>query len=103
MAHGRTKAPHLSITTYSGHSPSSDNLGLSSPASGEVAHRLAPIASLSRTLKVRGGIIAQTNRYLGGFCASQRIFPPQICQVLLLLPPIVGLTRWQAHIPHPLA
>ena len=37
----------------------------------------------SRTLKVRGGIISQANRYLGGFCSSQRIFPPQISQVLL--------------------
>jgi hypothetical protein len=36
----------------------------------------------SRTLKVRGGIITQANRYLGGFCSSQRIFPPQIIQVL---------------------
>src|SRR3979411_1625502 len=38
----------------------------------------------SRTLKVRGGIIPQADRYLGGFCASQRIFPPQIIQVLLV-------------------
>jgi hypothetical protein len=29
------------------------------------------------------GIITQANRYLGGFCSSQRIFPPQIIQVLL--------------------
>jgi hypothetical protein len=41
--------------------------------------------TLSRTLKVRGGIISQANRYLGGFCSSQRIFPPQIIQVLLLV------------------
>ncbi len=40
---------------------------------------------MSRTLKVRGGIISQANSYLGGFCFSQRIFPPQICQVLLLI------------------
>src|SRR2546430_6246674 len=40
---------------------------------------------LSRTLKVRGGIISQANRYLGDFCSSQRIFPPQIIQVLLLV------------------
>jgi hypothetical protein len=33
---------------------------------------------------VRGGIISQANRYLGGFCSSQRIFPPQIIQVLLI-------------------
>ena len=39
---------------------------------------------LSRNLKVRGGIISQANGYLGGFCSSQRIFPPQIIQVLLL-------------------
>ena len=39
---------------------------------------------ISRTLKVRGGIISQANRYLGGFCSSQRIFPPQIIQVLLI-------------------
>src|SRR5215813_14638616 len=37
----------------------------------------------SRTLKVRGGIIPQADRYLVGFCSSQRIFPPQIIQVLL--------------------
>ena len=36
----------------------------------------------SRTLKVRGGIIFQANIYLGGFCSSQRIFLPQIIQVL---------------------
>src|SRR5216683_7904770 len=40
---------------------------------------------MSRTLKVRGGIMSQANRYLGGFCSSQRIFPPQIIQVLLVL------------------
>ncbi len=39
---------------------------------------------VSRTLKVRGGIISQANRYLRGFCSSQRIFPPQIIQVLLI-------------------
>jgi hypothetical protein len=39
---------------------------------------------VSGTLKVRGGIISQANRYLGGFCSSQRIFPPQIIQVLLI-------------------
>src|SRR6266567_441898 len=33
---------------------------------------------LSRNLKVRGGIISQANGYLGGFCSSQRIFPPQV-------------------------
>ena len=27
--------------------------------------------------------MSQANRYLGGFCSSQRIFPPQIIQVLL--------------------
>jgi hypothetical protein len=43
------------------------------------------VQQLSRTLKVRGGIISQANRYLGGFCSSQGIFPPQIIQVLLLL------------------
>src|SRR5467141_3510797 len=42
----------------------------------------------SRTLKVRGGIISQANRYLGGFYSSQRIFPPQIIQVLLFMPPV---------------
>ncbi len=40
---------------------------------------------VSRTLKVRGGIISQANRYIGGFCSSQRIFPPQIIQVLLMV------------------
>ena len=29
---------------------------------------------VSRTLKVRGGIISQANRYLGDFCSSQRLF-----------------------------
>jgi len=43
----------------------------------------APNPSESRTLKVRGGIISQANRYLNGCCSSQRIFPPQIIQVLL--------------------
>jgi len=45
--------------------------------------RFLPERPISRTLKVRGGIISQVNRYLGGFCSSQRIFPPQIIQVLL--------------------
>jgi hypothetical protein len=40
--------------------------------------------SVSRTLKMRGGTISQANRYLGSFCSSQRIFPPQIIQVLLV-------------------
>jgi hypothetical protein len=39
----------------------------------------------SRTLKVRGGIISQANRYLGGFYSSQRIFLPQTIQVLLVV------------------
>src|SRR5262249_16644096 len=43
---------------------------------------------VSRTLKVRGGIISQANRYLGGFCSSQRSFPPQIIQVLVV--PFLG-------------
>jgi hypothetical protein len=30
--------------------------------------------------------VTQANRYLGGFCSSQRIFPPQIIQVLLEIP-----------------
>jgi hypothetical protein len=34
--------------------------------------------------QMRGGIMSQANRYLGGFCSSQRIFPPQMIQVLLL-------------------
>jgi hypothetical protein len=40
-------------------------------------------APFSRTLKVRGGIMSQANSSLGGLCSSQRIFPPQIIQVLL--------------------
>ena len=44
---------------------------------------IASQARKSRTLKVRGGIISQANKYLGSFCSSQRIFPPQIIQVLL--------------------
>src|SRR5439155_10580360 len=44
--------------------------------------------TISSTLKVRGEIIFQANRYLGGFSSdgfssSQRIFPPQTIQVLL--------------------
>src|SRR5436309_2096771 len=39
---------------------------------------------VSRTLKVRGEIISQVNRYLGGFCSSQRIFPPQIIPTVCL-------------------
>ena len=46
---------------------------------------------LSRTLKVRGGIISQANRYLGSFCASQRIFPPQTIQVLLIAVALVSV------------
>ena len=34
--------------------------------------------------------MSQANRYLGGFCSSQRIFPPQIIQVLLIHPPAQG-------------
>src|SRR6266702_4434742 len=49
----------------------------------------------SRTLKVRGEIIFQANRYLGGFSSSQRIFSPQTIQVLLILlfrlPPKAGM------------
>jgi hypothetical protein len=33
--------------------------------------------------------MSQANRYLGGFCSSQRIFPPQIIQVLLVMPPTI--------------
>ena len=47
--------------------------------------RLGYHLPLSSTRKVRGGIISQANRYLGVFHFSQRIFPPQIIQVLLLL------------------
>src|SRR4029450_357918 len=50
---------------------------------GRLVHHKGRLARASRTLKVRGGIISQANRYLGGFCFSQRIFPPQIIQVLL--------------------
>src|SRR2546426_1816442 len=54
----------------------------------------------SRTLKVRGEIIFQANRYLGGFSSSQRIFPPQTIQVLLiaqfaLWPPLGHGEVWQ--------
>jgi hypothetical protein len=49
--------------------------------------------TLSSTRKVRGGIISQANRYLGGCCSAQRIFPPQIIQVLLLgQPRLLGNT-----------
>ena len=43
-----------------------------------------PAPHNSRTLKVRGGIISQTNRCLEGFRSCQRIFPPQTIQVLLI-------------------
>jgi transposase len=52
----------------------------SGPVEGHI-NRLKLIKS--RALKVRGGIISQANKYLGSFCSSQRIFPPQIIQVLL--------------------
>jgi hypothetical protein len=42
------------------------------------------VVCYSRTLKVRGGIMSQANSSLGGLCSSQRIFPPQIIQVLLI-------------------
>ena len=29
--------------------------------------------------------MSQANRYLGSFCSFQRIFPPQIIQVLLII------------------
>jgi Homeodomain-like domain len=49
-------------------------------------HRVTVSAWIkSSTLKVRGGIISQANRSLGGFCSSQSIFPPHIIQVLLKL------------------
>ena len=35
--------------------------------------------------------MSQANRYLGGFCSSQRIFPPQIIQVLLVMCYALGL------------
>ena len=47
----------------------------------------------SRTLKVRGRIISQADRYLGGFCSPQSIFPPQILQVLLTNYPHAGGTQ----------
>src|SRR6267378_7057056 len=39
----------------------------------------------SKTLKMRGGILCQANRYLGGFCSSQRSFLPQTIQGLLII------------------
>ena len=57
-------------------------LQLDSDLGDMASPRMAPWAEqgvyISRTLNVRGGIIAQANRYLDGFCFSQRIFPPQI-------------------------
>jgi len=49
---------------------------------------------MGRTLKVRGGIISQVHRYLGGFYSSQRIFLPQTIQVLLMAVSFKG-----AHFP----
>ena len=40
--------------------------------------------ALSTTRPVRGGIIAQAPRSLGGVCSSQRILPPQMLQGLLV-------------------
>src|SRR5207253_7291023 len=53
--------------------------------------RVRGLSFTSRTLKVRGGIISQANRYLGGFCSSQRIIPPQIIKVLLLMDRAAGV------------
>src|SRR5215813_13942858 len=62
---------------------------------GRVASRyVSPYPPLSRTLKVRGGIISQANRYLGGFCFSQRIFPPQIIQVLPTMRGVLSKPPW---------
>ena len=41
---------------------------------------------------MRGGTISQANRYLGGFCSSQTIFPPQIIQVLLTI--VIAIVLW---------
>ena len=68
---------------------------------------------------MRGRIISQVDRYIDGFCFSQRIFPPQIIQVLLFLsswtaldtPPLGRLSvgavvhrragpLWMKHHPH---
>src|SRR4030095_9541336 len=51
----------------------------------------------SKTLKVRGGIISQANRYLDGFCFSQGIFPPQIIHVLLLA--VILYPKWSLPKP----
>ena len=61
--------------------------------------------AISRTLKVRGGIIAQANRYLGGFCSSQRLFPSQTIQVLLVVSrqASAAAPRGVAPIRHPTA
>ncbi len=40
---------------------------------------------MSSTLKVRGAIIFQAHRYLGGFSSSQSIFSPHTLQVLLMV------------------
>ena len=51
---------------------------------GEVPpYNLPAIGTKSRTLKVRGGINSQADKYLSSFGSFQRIFPPQIIQVLL--------------------
>jgi hypothetical protein len=47
-------------------------------------HALTTLETVSRTLKVRGGINSQADKYLDGFDSSQRIFPPQIIQGLLI-------------------
>ena len=50
---------------------------------------------------MRGGIIAQANRYLGSFCSSQRIFLPHIIQVLLEVehPALISCTEAGSSMP----
>src|SRR5262249_12000444 len=66
----------------------------------ESAWRL--LLTYSRTLKVRGGIIAQANRLLCGFYPSSRIFPPHMIPVLLHGLDRVAQLQWRCWSPrHP--
>ena len=54
--------------------------------------------TMSRTLKVRGEIISQANRYLGAFHSSQSIFLPHTIQMLLAFHGLPPSTLLCSHI-----
>jgi len=82
---GYLPSPHSAFQEHAAH-PIEWSMALSSKSSsGTCIPEVLRHSSISRTLKVRGGMISQAHRYLGCFCSSQRIFLPQIIQVLLTL------------------